>query len=136
MGLGAWPRYVVALIPLAIGAHALGWIRLPAPSINAGSRRGVLGAFIAGLLFSLVLAPCGTPVLASVLSYAALKGSAAYGGLLLFAYGLGAGVPILIAGTAVARLAGWLDAAGARRWVDCGTGALAIGVGFYLLITA
>ncbi len=133
MGLGGWPRYLVAIVPLAIGALALGWVRVPLPRFAPRARAGALGALFAGMVLSLVIAPCGTPVLASVLGYAALRGSMAYGTALLFSYGLGAGLPILFAGAALGRLAAWLDGRGWRRWVDRVTGATAIGVGFYLL---
>lgn len=80
-----------------------------------------------------VIAPCGTPLLASILSYAAYRGSLPYGGLLLFVYGIGVSVPVLLLGVTAARLAARLDRSGLRRWVDRATGALLLGMGFYLL---
>lgn len=136
-GLGGWITYAVALVPLLMGLHLLGWLRLPLPSSGVNVRvRGVGGAFIAGLLLSLVLAPCGTPLLASVLSFAAYKKSIAYGAALLFVYGVGAGVPVLLVGTAASGLAQRLDARGWRPWVDRATGVGLLLVGFYLLWTA
>ncbi|HET9599349.1 MAG TPA: cytochrome c biogenesis CcdA family protein [Anaeromyxobacteraceae bacterium] len=136
-GLGGWASYLIALVPLAMGLHLLGWMKIPLPAISGTARRkGVLGAFASGLLLSLVLAPCGTPVLASVLSFAAYKQSAAYGGTLLFAYGLGVGLPILLLGAAATHLARRLDGRGWRTWVDRVTGALLLASGFYLLWAA
>lgn len=136
-GLGAWARYLVAVVPLAMGAHLLGWIRLPLPKAKEGARRrGLLGAFVAGLLLSLVIAPCGTPVLASVLSYAAYEGSVTFGALLLFLYGLGAGLPVLLIGTASGGLAGRLDRLGWRKAVDRAVGVLLLIVGGWLLVQA
>jgi cytochrome c-type biogenesis protein len=135
-GLGGWAAYAIALVPLTMGAHQLGFLRLPLPRVpglwlSRGS--GVTQSFTAGLLLSLVLAPCGTAVLASVLSYAALSGHVAYGALLLMVYGLGASLPVLALGTAAGRLAARLDAGGARRWVDWATGGVLVGLGFFLL---
>jgi cytochrome c biogenesis protein CcdA len=77
-GLGGWTVYAIAVLPLAMGAHLLGWVRLPMPSSHVvGHHRGMAGAFVAGLLIWLVFAPCATPVLAAVLSYAAYEGSVA-----------------------------------------------------------
>lgn len=138
--LGGWVRYVVALVPLAMGVHLLGLFRFPLPDLQArlpkGTASGTAAAFMTGLLFALVLAPCGTPILASVLSYAAYEGSVSYGGVLLFVFGLGVGIPILLIGTAASGLASRLDRAGWRSWVNQATGLVLLGVSFYLLWTA
>lgn len=135
--VGGWPRYAIAFVPLAMAVHLLGWLRLPIPGFAPkGGRPGVAGAFVAGLLLSLAFAPCGTPVLASVLSYAAYEGSVPYGAILLFAFGLGAGVPILLIGMTAGRLAAWLGSGKWRLWVDRGAGATLLAIGFYLLWTA
>jgi hypothetical protein len=47
----------------------------------------------------------------------------AYGATLLFAYGLGVGLPILVLGTAAGSLAARLDKLGWRVWVERGAGA-------------
>lgn len=131
---GHWLRYAVAIVPLVMGLHVLGWIRLPFPEFSTrDSKLNATSAFGVGFLLSLVIAPCGTPVLASVLSFAALKGNIYFGALLLFVYGFGAGIPLLIAASASSRFAQWLDFRGYRRWVDGVTGALLLGLGFYLL---
>ena len=135
--VGGWSRYVIAAVPLVMGMHLLGWIRLPIG--NPGhqiTRRGAVSSFLAGLLLSLVLVPCGTPLLASVLSYAAYKGSVPYGGVLLFLYGLGAGVPVLVVATSAGGLAARLDRNGWLPWIDQITGAVLLGLGFYILWTA
>lgn len=136
-GLGGWAPYVIALVPIAMGLHLLGWIRIPLPPFSGTVRAGgVIGAFATGLLLSLVIAPCATPVLASVLSFAAYKQSVAYGAALLFAYGIGIGLPILVLGTAAGRFARRLDRLGWRAWVDRASGVALVGLGFYLLWTA
>ena len=133
-GGGSFLRYAVAIVPLLMGMQVLGWIRLPLPTFSmTQSKLRVASAFGCGFLLSLVIAPCGTPVLASVLSYAAFKGNAYYGALLLFVYGLGAGIPLLAAATISSRFAQRLDLRGYRHWVDRITGALLLGLGFYLV---
>ena len=137
VGLGGWARVAIALIPLVMGLQLLHWIRLPMPSYSVqGGRPGLGGSFVTGLLLSLALAPCGTPVLASVLSYAAYQGSVPYGAALLFLYGIGAGLPMIAIGTVAGGLATRLAAGRWQPWVDRGTGVLLLGVGFHLLWTA
>lgn len=134
-GLGSGGRYLVALVPLLMGLHLLGWLRLPLERLT-GSRVRAGGAFGTGFLLSLVLGPCGTPILAAVLSYAAYQGQMLYGALLLFLYGVGAGAPLLLVGASAAGLVRSLDAAGWNGWVDRGTGGLLLVLGFYLLWVA
>lgn len=135
-GVGGWASYLIALVPLVMGLHLLGWLKVPLPALSATTKgRGVFGSFASGLLLSLVLAPCGTPVLASVLSFAASEQSIPYGGALLLAYGLGVGLPILLLGTAAGSLARRFDRLGWRVWVDRGAGVTLLALGFYLLWT-
>lgn len=133
--LGGWMNYVVAIVPLLAGAHFLGFIELPRPRLPVLQAR-VGGAFLAGFMLSLVIAPCGTPLLASILSYAAYEGSIVYGALLLFVYGLGAGLPVLALGFTAGRLAQRLDRGGLRLWVNRATGVLLVAFGLYLILRA
>ena len=88
-----------------------------------------------GALLALVFGPCGTPILASLLSLVAFEGNAAYGGLLLFAYGVGISVPVVALGSAAASVAARLDARGWRPIVDRATGVLMIALGLYTVAT-
>ncbi len=135
--LGGWVRYLVALVPLVMGAHVLGLFRLPIPrAIRSPTRRGLLGAYVGGLLLSLVIGPCGTPALAAILSYAAYKGSIVYGSLLLFAYGCGNGLPLLLVGIAAGGLVARLRDGAWLRWIERGSGGVLVALGVYLLWTA
>ena len=137
-GLGSVGRYLVAIVPLLMGLHLLEWIHLP---LDWGSRLSRVpmragSAFGMGFLLSLVIGPCGTPLLASVLSYAARQGQILYGALLLFLYGLGVGIPMLVIGTTAGGLVQRLDKAGWKVWVDRTSGAMLLALGFYLVWTA
>ena len=100
-----------------------------AKSIAAGGWR----AFGAGLLLSLIIGPCGTPLLASVLSFAASEQSFLYGGLLLFLYGIGNGLPLLLAATAAGGALTRLEGSRVGHWIDPIVGGLLVLLGFYLL---
>ena len=96
-------------------------------------RPGIGGAFGTGLLLSLIIGSCGTPVLVSVLSFAVYKQSFIYGGLLLFLYGIGNGLPVMLVGTAAGGVLKRLDCSQFGNWIDPIVGGLLVLLGFYLL---
>jgi len=130
--IGTPVKYAIAAIPIFMGLYRLGWVKLPAFSPKP-FQPGVGGAFGTGLLLSLIIGPCGTPVLASVLSYAAYKQSFVYGGLLLFLYGLGTGLPLVLVGTAAGGILKRFDCSRFGRLIDPMLGSSLLLLGFYLL---
>jgi len=92
-----------------------------------------MGAFGAGFLVSLALTPCGTPVLASVLSYVAYKASVVYGAILLFLYGIGSGVPVVLVGTTAGQITAKLERAGYGLWTERISGTALLALGLFLL---
>ncbi len=56
------------------------------------------------MLFGAVASPCSTPVLAAIATLAAARGSVAEGAALLFVFGLGKGVPLMLLGVASSSL--------------------------------
>ena len=109
--LGAWANYLAAAICVVIALQLLEVISLPTDRLNTllpvrrPERRGYAGAFLFGMLFGLVASPCATPILAAIATLAAASGNAARGAALLFVYGLGKGVPLLLIGVASGSLA-------------------------------
>ncbi|UCF69045.1 MAG: cytochrome c biogenesis protein CcdA [Acidobacteriota bacterium] len=136
--LGSWPAYVLALLPILFGLHLLNAIRIPLPSPARGSRTAgsLVGAALSGALLGLAIIPCATPVLAGILAYVAATGEPSWGGLLLFVYGLGLGIPVLAVGTSAASLVSRLSREPWRRWAEYAAGAALIGVGLYLIWVA
>lgn len=61
---------------------------------KAGS--GNLGGFVLGLILGVVWTPCAGPILASILTLIAIQGSSLSAAILLVAYSLGAGLPMLL----------------------------------------
>ena len=131
--IGRGPRYALAFIPIVLGLHLIGWLRIPLPARGPAWRGGgAMAAFGAGLLLSLVVGSCGTPVLAGILSFAAYKGSVLFGAVLLFVYGLGNGLPLLLVGTGLGALVARFRAM--HTVADRFAGVLLVGLGFYLLL--
>ena len=135
MTLGSWPLYLLSALPILFGLHLLGVVRLPLPSRTADllATKGAAGAAAAGALLGLAVVPCATPVLGGILAYVATKADPVWGGLLLFFYGLGLGIPALLLGTASASAVARLSGERFRRWADYIAGVVLVGVGLYLV---
>ena len=88
-------------------------------------------AYLAGALFALAASPCSTPVLATLLAYAATNES---GGLLLFVYALGYVAPLLVAAYATGALSELMQARGLTRFVTPFSGVLLVAGGTYALL--
>ena len=132
--LGTPILYVVAFIPMVMGFQLLGWIKLPLSShlgVRAATNAG--SAFLAGAVLGIVISPCGTPILASVLSYVAYKQSVAFGALLLFVYGIGSSIPVALIGSAAGTALERWGSPRSYAIANSATGALLIATSFYLL---
>lgn len=115
--LGAFAALFLILASSLFGMFEL---RLPSAllnrvgSANAGRVGGsAVGAAALGFLSALLVGPCMTAPLAGALLYISQTGSALYGGLALFALGLGMGLPLLVIAIFGARVlpkpGAWMD---------------------------
>ena len=110
-------RFVIAIIFMVMGLQLAGVIHLKLGGNTQRflpQRTGLIGALILGALFGLILSPCASPVLAVILTLAAVKGEVAYGSSLLFAYALGQGTLIILAGTFTGVIENFLQSRGAK----------------------
>lgn len=131
-------QYLTAAVAMVMGLHLLGVIHVHFPTLQSVPvvRGGLGGVFVLGLLFGLVASPCSTPVLAVLVAYVSGQGQVWFGSLLLFVYGLGHGLPLLLAGTSAAWLKNLPALRQRGRYVTYGSGLLLVGLGLYLLIQA
>jgi cytochrome c-type biogenesis protein len=114
----AW-NWIVAAVSVLMGLHLMGVVTVPIPSLGGRltpKKRGLVGAFLLGLLFGVVSAPCAAPILVVLLTYLAGAGSSvAWGGILLLAYALGHSLLILAAGTSMGAARALLENRKATR---------------------
>ena len=131
-------HWFVALVCFIIGLSLLGALRVNFDILarlqpKRVAMTGLIGAFLLGLVVGLAGSQCGTPVLVAILGIVMAKGKLAYGAALLFAYGLGRGVPIVLAGTftgvvkALPAMERW------TRWMERAAGVVLIVVGLYFV---
>jgi cytochrome c-type biogenesis protein len=101
--IGKYGNYFVALIFLLFGLVLLDVIPIPfsGPSQIGFKRKGLLAAFILGLVFGIALGPCTFAFMAPMLAITFKVASTAllYGIVLLLSYGLGHCSVIILAGT-------------------------------------
>ncbi len=74
------------------------------PSINLvgkNKKKGIVGAFLAGVLGGIFSSPCSTPVLIALLAIVAGEGKMLWGILLMLLYSIGHSSLVMVAGTSI-----------------------------------
>lgn len=141
--VGRLGNYAAAVIFFVVGLYLLDVIRLPMPGAAQPGikRKGMLAAFVMGLVFGVGLGPCTfaymAPMLAVTFKLAATN--LAYGILLLLLYGVGHCAVIVLAGTFTEVVQHYLDWTGKSKGAVilkkiCGV--LVLLGGLYLIYTA
>ena len=141
--VGRYGNYFVAVIFFVVGLYLLDAIRLPMPGAAQPGmkRKGLLAAFILGLVFGIALGPCTfaymAPMLAVTFRLAATN--LPYGILLLLLYGVGHCTVIVLAGTfteLVQHYLNWTEKSRGAVILKRVCGALVLLGGLYLIYTA
>jgi len=141
--VGRWGNYGVAVIFFAVGLYLLGVINLPLPSAaQPGIKsKGLLAAFVLGLVFGVALGPCTFAYMAPMLgvTFRLASTNLAYGVLLLVLYGVGHCGVIVLAGTfseAVQHYLNWNERSKGAVVLKKACGVLVLLGGLWLLYTA
>lgn len=141
--VGRYGNYFVAVIFFLVGLVLLDVIPMPwsGPGQVQMKRKGMLAAFILGLVFGIALGPCTFAYMAPVLGVAfkVATTSAVYGGALLLVYGVGHCSVIVAAGTStemVQRYLNWNEQSKGAVILKKTCGVLVLLGGVYLLYTA
>ena len=141
--VGRWGNYLVAGIFFLVGLHLLGLIPMPwsGPGQVRMKRKGLLAAFLLGLIFGIALGPCTFAYMAPILGAAlkVAKTATLYSAALLLAYGIGHCAVIVLAGTStelVQRYLNWNEQSRGVQLVKAVCGVLVIVGGVYLIYAA
>jgi len=128
--------YLMAAVAIIMGLNLLGVFTFRLPGLKSLPVRagGPAGAFLVGLFFGLVASPCATPVLAVIMTYVAGQGDLVYGGTLLFTYGFGHGMPLVLVGTFTGLLKNLGAVQPFARYIPQASGAILVLLGLYLLM--
>ncbi len=141
--VGKYGNYFVALVFFVVGLHLLGVIPMPwsGPGRVGMKRKGMLAAFILGLVFGIALGPCTFAYMAPMLgiTFKLAATNLFYGVLLLIVYGLGHCSVIVVAGTCtelVQRYMNWNEKSRGAVILKRICGVLVLIGGLYLIFIA
>ncbi len=141
--VGRYGNYFVAAIFFLVGLHLLDVIGMPfsGPGQVGMKRKGLLAAFILGLVFGVALGPCTFAFMAPMLgvTFKLASTNLSYGVLLLLAYGVGHCSVIIVAGTStglVQRYMNWNETSKATVLIKRTCGVLVLLGGLYLIYIA
>ncbi|RKY08893.1 MAG: cytochrome C biogenesis protein [Planctomycetota bacterium] len=141
--VGRYGNYFVAIIFFMVGLHLLDVIGMPwsGPGQVGMKRKGMLAAFILGLVFGIALGPCTFAYMAPMLgvTFKLASTNLSYGILLLFVYGIGHCSVIVFAGTfteVVQRYMNWNEKSKGSVILKKVCGVLVLLGGIYLIYTA
>lgn len=141
--VGRYGNYFVAVIFFVVGLHLLGVIPMPwsGPGQVRMKRKGMLAAFLLGLIFGIALGPCTFAYMAPILAVAFKMSGASllYGALLLLVYGVGHCSVIVVAGTStelVQHYLNWNERSKGTRIIKSICGVLVLLGGVYLVYAA
>ncbi len=108
-----WVLIAFALLFIVLAFSMFGFYDIQVPTAlqnklsnlsNKQKGGSLIGVAIMGSLSALIVGPCGGPVLAAMLGYAAASSNMLNGFAALFALGLGMGLPLLIVGAGGGKL--------------------------------
>jgi cytochrome c-type biogenesis protein len=141
--VGQYGNYFIAVIFFVMGLHLLGVIPMPwsGPGQVGMKRKGLLAAFVLGLLFGIALGPCTFAYMAPMLgvTFKLAKTAPLYGVSLLLAYGVGHCAVIVAAGTStemVQRFLNWNEKSKGVAVVKIICGVLVLLGGVWLIYSA
>ncbi|MFA5240086.1 MAG: cytochrome c biogenesis protein CcdA [Phycisphaerae bacterium] len=141
--VGKYGNYFVALIFFLVGLHLLDVIAIPWSGAGqvGMKRKGMLAAFILGLVFGIALGPCTFAYMAPMLgvTFKLANVNLLYGVLLLVVYGIGHCLVIVLAGTStelVQKYMDWNERSKGAVILKKICGVMVLAGGLYMIYTA
>lgn len=137
IGIGNLLYIVLGIIMLGVGLQMVGIIKMGSNTCKVPKRsKGLIGAFLLGILGGIFASPCSTPVLIAILAFVAQKGNILLGGILLLVYSIGHCALVIIAGTSVGITQSFVNSNKANKIANIVKYIFAVLIfilGFYLL---
>ncbi len=141
--VGRYGNYFVAAIFFLVGLHLLDIIPMPfsGPGKVGMKRKGMLAAFLLGLIFGIALGPCTFAYMAPMLAvtFKMASTNVFYGILLLLVYGIGHCSVIVLAGTFtefIEHYLNWNEKSKGAVILKKICGVLVLAGGLYMIYTA
>ena len=141
--VGQYGNYLVPVVFFVAGLYLLDVIPIPLSGLGQVNmkRKGMLAAFILGLIFGIALGPCTFAYMAPMLgvTFNLAATSLPYGVLLLLLYGIGHCSVIVVAGTStelVQRYLNWNEESKGAVVVKRICGVLVLAGGLYMIYGA
>jgi len=136
-----WTFFIVANIIILFGLSMLEVFHLPLPAFLRGgkvgtNKRGLPGAFVAGIASGFVAAPCTTPVLGVLLAFVATRQNVLFGASLLLVFSFGMNILLLAIGTFTGLVTALPKSGVWMVRVKKAMGAIMLVMGEYFLIQA
>ncbi len=100
---GSWWYILLGIIMIMMALQTFEIFTFVKPTNlqSKSTKKGIVGAFIAGILGGIFASPCSTPVLIVLLALVANSGNMIWGIFLLLIYSIGHSVLVIITGTCV-----------------------------------
>ncbi len=141
--IGPYGKYIVSVVFFIVGLHLLGIIPMPFAGSAAQpgfKKKGLIAAFILGLIFGMALGPCTFAYMAPMLGVAfnVAATNLLYAMTLILAYAAGHISVIIFAGTfteVVQQYLNWNERSKGIEIVKRVCGILVIAAGFYMIFS-
>ena len=129
---------LIAVVLTIIGLALLRVIHIVIPALtpSTSSDRSFFGSYLLGLPFGLSACPACTPLMLPVVGAAAFTADPLMGAVLMSAFGLARGVPIVLAGTVAGTLAHLRRTREFIVWIERTGGVLMLAAAAYFLYQA
>lgn len=132
-----WAYLLAACATFIVVAYALGWIQVLDKDkvVRKFLRLKLFGAIIIGLIFGLVSTPCASAPLVAIITIANQSGWI-YSYVLVFAFALGHGMLLLVAGTSLGFAQSIVSSSKINafsRFINSFFIVILVGIGFYFL---
>jgi cytochrome c-type biogenesis protein len=140
--IGHITTFLVAIFAGIMGLNLLEVLRVPLPSLDFSEQRKSLNLpwqiepVVFGASSALVLSPCTSPVLASLLAVVGTSQNSLFGAFYLFLFSLGYSLPTVLAVNSSFGAAKILSMSSSSNWINSLFGSLLVMLGTYFALDA